>query len=300
MGEINPDGESMSGMPDLMDHSELDKLNLKLWEKIDDKPLSEVSDADILSLVPGIFSSDFEIRNSTIARLNRLGALAAQKLVDILFKNPTDSTLAFQVSAALEEIGKRAVPPLIEALKKINDFKKPTDLTLLESITETLIRLNDKSAVPVLIDYINNINQELQKSVANGNQANGSAEAAGKKPSDFYQTVRLCIHDLLGDLGTREGLDDLLQLLGDGTKRVHVEVIETLRKVGDQRALVPLVRLYPVELTISELGARYIKLTFREIIRREKIAKQGAVFKNMTSEEKETLSKIYPNSRSHG
>lgn len=317
MSGVSSDGESAGGHPALAGSPsefvraydpELDKLNLKLWEKIDDKSPADISETDVLSFLSGVFSSDFEVRTSALSRLSRLGSVAAQRLVDILVKNPTDSTLLFQVTYVLEEIGKRAVPSLIEALKKVNEFKRPTDLTLLENITETLIRLNDKNAVPILISYINNIKEIIHKTQSHNNVSNGSTEPlrdpvkdnTHKKLAEIYQTARLRIHDLLGEMGTREGLDDLLSLLDDGTKRVHEDVIETLGKIGDHRALIPLLRLYPVELTISELGARFIKLTFREIVRREKISRQNSIFKNLSREEKETLDKIFPRLRNHG
>lgn len=295
MSESVTDGESASGdrVSDLIDQGELDKLNLKLWEKIDGKLPSDVSEADVLSLLSGVFSQDFEIRTTALARLNRLGLVAAQRLVDIMIKNPTDSTLVFQITYALEEIGKRAVPPLIEALKKV-ELKKPVDLTMFENITQTLIRLNDKSAVPIIMGYMHEINRELQKAIMAANAATNGLSDNTKKLGEFYHTARLRIHDNLGDMNAREGLDDLLLLLDDGRKRVHVDAIDTLRKVGDHRALVPLLRLYPIELTISELGARYIKLTFREIVRREKVTRQNSIFKHLAPEEKDTLDKLFP------
>lgn len=300
MSESVPDGglASANEIPDLIDQSELDKLNLKLWEKIDGKLPADISETDVLSLLSGVFSSDFEIRTTALARLNRLGQVAAQRLVDVLVKNPTESTMVFQITYALEEIGKRAVPPLLEALKKV-ELRKPVDLTMFENITQTLIRLNDKSAVTILIGYINNINQDVKKIQSANGLSNGHADNA-KKSYEFYQTARMRIHDTLGDMNAREGLDDLLLLLDDGKKRVHVDIIETLRKVGDHRALVPLLRLYPIELTISELGARYIKLTFREIVRREKVTRQNHIFKSLAPEEKDILDKLYPHTKNEG
>jgi len=104
--------------------------------------------------------------------------------------------------------------------------------------------------------------------------------------------ARMKIHCLLGEMNSPVGLDDLLALLGDGTKRVPGDIIETLAKIGNRNALVPLVRMYPVESEISELGARYIKETCRAIIRREKLSKSDPLFDKLTEPEKDNLNKI--------
>jgi len=300
MGEI-PDGETVRAVTHALTQDELDKLNLKLWEKFDEKELTEISQADVQSLVKGIFSTDYEVRQVALSRLIRLGVVAANHLVDLLVKNPTDSTMVFEVTYALEEIGKRAVPPLLETLKKIEDFKQPPDLTLLETITDTLDRLNDRSAIPILAQYLTNIKKALQKSeeeTKSANKTNGHGTLSQERKT-LYNLVRLKIHELLGDFNAPDGLDDLLTLLGDGTKRVHEDIIETLGKVGDQRALAPLIRLYPIEQNISELGGRYIKNTFREIVRRNKISRNHNLFKNLSAEEKATLDKIFPRLRNN-
>lgn len=289
-----------------VDPGELDKLNLKLWEKIEETP-AEISEEEVNSLILNVFSTDYEVRSQALVRLSRLGPVAAQRLIDILVKNPTDSTKAFQVTYALEEMGKKAIPPLLETLKKTNDFKHSADITLLENLTEALIRLNDKNAVPVLMQHLNFVKQNLQpgqnprqetqpaKSEDTKGTSNGNNQT--QKRRELYQIARLRIHSLLGELASKEGLDDLLLLLGDGAKRVHEDIIETLAKIGDRRALVPLLRLYTIEQNISELGARFIKLTFREIIRRDKVSKNESIFKKLTKEEKDNLHNMFPRQR---
>ncbi|MBI4713534.1 MAG: hypothetical protein HY762_09605, partial [Planctomycetes bacterium] len=116
-----------------------------------------------------------------------------------------------------------------------------------------------------------------------------------------YQSARLTIHRLLGELGAPEGLDDLLLLLGDGTKRVHEDVLETIAKIGNRNALVPLIRLYSVEANISEYGTRHIKAACRDIMRREKIAPSDKLFQQLPQQEKEALKNIlYRNRKNVG
>ncbi|MBI4712045.1 MAG: hypothetical protein HY762_01865, partial [Planctomycetes bacterium] len=123
--------------------AESDKLNLKLWEKCDNKNIGEVdlSDTEIQSVLDSIFSEDFATRQITIDRLNKAGDIVAKYLVNTLVNNTTNETLIFQITYALEIIGKPAVPPLIEALKQINELKNPVTIDLLENIVETLVRI---------------------------------------------------------------------------------------------------------------------------------------------------------------
>jgi hypothetical protein len=90
-------------------------------------------------------------------------------------------------------------------------------------------------------------------------------------------------------------------MLGDGYKRIREGVIDALAKIGDKRALVPLIRLYNLELDISYSGAKNIKHAFREIVRREKILPRDPVFEDITHQERLTLEKfLYPKLRSNG
>lgn len=279
---------------------ELDQL--KLWEKIEEKKThTKISETELNRLIDDIFSSDFELRSQAINELNRLDQVAVKFIVDALVKNPMDSSITFRLTYVLEEIGKKAIPYLLESLQKINQIKTLVDLSNLENITETLIRLNDRSSVPILLRYLDQVKQQLKEL----QQTTGELSVFMKAPSEnqmkkmeFYEVVRLKIHTLLGEMDAKDALDDLLLLLGDGTKRIHVDIIETLAKIGDSRALVPLLRLYLIEQNISEMSARFIKFAFREIVRREKIDKNHEIFKTLSSEEKDILDKIFPRSGS--
>lgn len=289
-----PDGSAESARPT----AESDQWNLQLWEKCEDKDAGQLqlSEAEIQTILDSIFAEEFAVRQQNIGKLIRLGPVLARHLVDTLVRHTTNNTLLFQITYALEVIGKPAVKPLMEAMNNIGELKDTLDVAKLENISETLIRINDKSAAPLLAQRIKLANNEIGRITQS---ANGSAQnnASLQKKIGFYHSVRLKLHDLLGKMKATDAIDDLLLLMGDGRKRVHEDVIETLSKVGDKRALVPLIRLYSVEMGVSELGARYIKLTCREIIRREKVAKSDSIFKELTADEKKVLDDIFPGHR---
>ena len=287
------------------------QLNLPLWnshnQKLDDT--KTLTDSEIQTILQNLFSEDYTTRQKIIAYLNINQHVIIKPLVEMLVKNTTHQTLIFQVTYALEVIGKSAVPVLREALMKINEIKTPRDVAQMENISETLIRIpirndvspdgNNKNGPTVLNGYLRDIKSridEINKTAGQDNSRSAKDECwwssdLGKK-MEFYQMARMKIHCLLGEMNSTIGFDDLLALLGDGTKRVPGDIIETLAKIGNKNALVPLIRMYPVESEISELGARYIKETCRAIIRREKLSKSDLLFDKLTEPEKDTLNKI--------
>lgn len=290
---------------------EIKQLGLPLWDKGIKKLSDEqiLSESDIQLIIQHLFSNDYETRQKSIAYLNINQHVVTRPLVELLVKNITHQTLIFELTYALEVIGKFAVPVLLEALNQVHEIKTPMDELMIENICETLIRINDKDtgAVPVLLRHlqdtkvkIEQINKTIEQNVSHQNEnsaphtheAHQGSDTSSRKKLDFYQMVRMKLHYLLGEMNSTAGLDDLLELLGDGNKRVTGEIIETLGKIGNKNALIPLIRLYPIEAEVSELGARYIKLTCREIIRREKILKSDRIFDNLNGSEKDNLDKI--------
>lgn len=288
-----------------------DQLSLKFRDKADEKEVAgKVSEDEIQTLLSNIFSPDYETKETALSNLRKAAQPAAQCLVNILVKDPTDATATFQIIYALEEIGKTAIAPLLDALKQIEDFKKPADIARLANIAEALIRLNDKSAAGYLVQQINKVGQETKRILGQGNNSSAAKTSTGngrelnldtatRKKLELHQTAQLKIHSLLGEMGIKEGMNDLLFLLGNGRNRVHSDIIEALSKIGDKKSLVPLIRLYSIESNISELGARFIKFTFREIVRREKTSKTDPVFNRLSSEERENLDKLFPRQRNN-
>ncbi|MDI6732355.1 MAG: hypothetical protein QME51_00090 [Planctomycetota bacterium] len=298
------------------------QLNLPLWNEPnkrldrDDK----LTDEEIQTILHNLFSEDYTTRQKIIAYLNINQHVITGPLVDLLVKNTTNQTLIFQVTYAIEVIGKLAVPYLIDALNKTPEIKNQLDIAHVENIVETLIRINDKNASTILLKYLQNIKEKTEQltraieqprnnrdSVAtpqvsgkgNGNNNGGEKPLPEQKSSlakklEFYQMARIKIHWLMGEMNSSEGLNDLLDLLGDGNRRVPGDVIETLGKIGNKNALSSLIRLYAKESNISELGARYIKETCRTIIKREKLSKSDPIFESLNDAERETFNKILP------
>ena len=100
------------------------------------------------------------------------------------------------------------------------------------------------------------------------------------------------------EFGEKGGLDDLIEMLGDGRKRVRDGVVEAVTRIGDRRTLVPLVRLYDIDEHVTFSGAQFIKEAIREIARREHVTPEDKLFKDLAPAERAALDRVFPKSKS--
>ena len=234
--------------------------------------------------IKDLLSDDYAVRAASISELGKYGQAAAEALVDALLKKQDHPHALTNFSDALAEIGKPSLNVILHAFSHILEVKDPRDVYLLESFVDLLSVLHDRRAVAPLLEQLAKLNRV---SAANGD----------RQLQNCCESGRIRIHRLLADLGEKGGLEDLLSMLGDGRKRVRDGVVETLHRVGDRRALVPLLRLYDIEEHVSCSGAQFIKEAIREIARRERVTPEDRLFKDLTAEEKASLEHVFPKAR---
>lgn len=231
-----------------------------------------------------LLNEDSLLTTEAISELEKYGEEAARVLVETLFKKSSQPELHDNLTTALEEIGKPSVNALIHALGHITEIKNPEAVYLLESIVETLGKIKDKHAFAPILEQIDKLNKAVKR--------NHNAALV-----DISEAAKTRIHLILSENGIRDGLEDLLAMLGDGKSRVREGIIEAVAKIGDNRALTPLLRLYEIETPVSFSGAQQIKTAFKEIVKKYNVDINDRVFKTITVQEKATLEKIYPKLR---
>ncbi|MBI2931027.1 MAG: HEAT repeat domain-containing protein [Planctomycetes bacterium] len=239
---------------------------------------------EIQKHVQDLYSEDFAIRAESISELEKFGKAAAEAIVNSLITKSPQLNALLSFTKALEEIGKPAVNVIIHALDHIQDVRTPEEVYVLEGFVETLGRLGDRRAVPTLAQQLDKLNAAIAR-----NHNKGLVEAC--------TAAKVRIQLILSELGSKAGLEDLLQMLGDGRRRVRDGVVESLGRIGDRRALIPLVRLYAVEDDVSLANAEDIRDAFRQIMRREHIACDDGVLRELNPEDQVTLEKLLPKAR---
>lgn len=239
---------------------------------------------EIQKHIKELLSDDYTVRAASITELGKYGQDAAEALVDTLIRKSDQPHLLANFSDALAEIGKPSTGVILHALTHIVEVKRPQDVYLLESLIDLLGRLHDRRANSSLLEQLAKLNRAIKRN-------------HDKQLVNCCEAAKVRIHQTLIDLGEKGGLEDLLETLGEGRKRVRIGVVDALARVGDRRTLMPLVRLYDIEEHVSYAGAQLIKEAIREIARREHVTAEDRLFKELTAAERSILERIFPKSK---
>lgn len=230
--------------------------------------------------IKDLTSDDYEVRAASVRMLGKFGEEAAEALVDTLIKKPDHPALT-NFSDALAQIGKPSINVILHGFTHIQEIRKVEDVYLLESFVELLAPIAERRVAAPLLDQLAKLDRRMKKN-------------HDKQVTHCCEAAKIKIHRILAGLGEKGGLDDLLAMLGDGRKRVRDGVVDALTRVGDRRAIVPLVRLYDIEEHVSFSGAQFIKEALREIARREHVQADDKMFKDLSPAERAILEKVMP------
>src|SRR5882672_154264 len=231
-----------------------------------------------------LLSDDFTVRAASMTSLEKYGADAAEAIVDALVRKPAERNALTSFSEALAEIGKPSLNVILHALGHIAEVRRAEDAYLIENFVDVLLSLRDHRAGRPLFDQLAKLNAAIKRN--HNPQLVHCCELAKVK-----------IHHALVEFGEKAGLDDLIEMLGDGRKRVRDGVVEAVARIGDHRALVPLVRLFDIDEHVTFSGAQFIKEAIREIARREHVTPDDRMFKNLNVSERAVLDRVFPKSK---
>lgn len=243
-----------------------------------------VDEKTVRECVQKFITADYFTRTNLLPVIESATKTSAEIVTSMILKNNAVDALD-DLTYLLEEIGKPAVEPLVAAIQKI-EIKKSYDVYALERMVDTVRRLNGKSVYPVIAQQVDKLNAVM------------SAQPNSPLASLCYDT-KAGIHKVLADAGEKSKLEDLLLMLGDGNKKVRTEIIEAIGKVGNERALIPLIRIYAQFTTESSWLSNLIRDVFKEICKREKISPDSPVFGNLTPSEMKALQKMLPKFKSN-
>jgi len=234
--------------------------------------------------IKDLLSDDYKVRAASVSELGKYGEDAAQAIVESLIRKADHPHALTNFADALAEIGKPSLNVLLHALTHLVEAKRVQDVYLLESFVELLGLLRDRRATGPLLEQLVKLDRAIKRN--HDKQLVHCCEAAKVK-----------IHRILIGFGEKGGLSDLLDMLGDGRKRVRDGVVDGVTRIGDRRALVSLVRLYDIEEHVSFSGAQFIKEAIREIARREKVTADDRLFRDLTAAERAALERVFPRSK---
>lgn len=253
-------------------------------EKHSSAVIAPADKEEIRKHVKELLSDDFSVRAASISSLEKYGAVAAEAIVDALVRKSAEPHALTNFSDALAEIGKPSINVILHALNHIVEVKRSEDVYLIENFIDILTLLRDRRAAATLLEQLGKLNAAIRR--------NHNAQLV-----HCCELAKVKIHRALADFGEKGGLDDLLVLLGDGRKRVRDGVVEAVTRIGDRRALVPLVRLYDIDEHVTFSGAQFIKEAIREIARRERVTPDDKLFKDLAPVERAALDRVFPKAK---
>jgi HEAT repeat protein len=246
--------------------------------------LAPAKKEEIRKHVKELLSDDFSVRAASMSSLEKYGADAAEAIVDALVRKPEEPHALTSFSGALTEIGKPSINVILHALNHIVEVKRAEDAYLIENFVDVLVSLRDRHAAAPLLAQLAKLNAAIKR--------NHNAQLV-----HCCELAKVKIHRALVEFGEKGGLEDLLEMLGDGRKRVRDGVVEVVTRIGDRRALVPLIRLFDIDEHVTFSGAQFIKEAIREIARREHVTPEDKLFKDLTAEERAALDRVFPKSK---
>ncbi|MBI4565503.1 MAG: hypothetical protein HY716_12485 [Planctomycetes bacterium] len=234
---------------------------------------------EIRKHIKDLTSEDYAVRSESASGLEKFGQRGAEVLAETLLTKPMPHQFLRSFEEALEEIGKPCLPAVLRGLSQIREIRKREDVYLIELFVEVLSNVGDRRVATIVAAQLGKLNRRIKHN-------------HDRLLTDVCVAAKVRLHGVLAGLDSAAGLDDLLGMLGDGRRRVPDGLVAAVEKVGDRRALVPLIRLYRIEEVVTFSGAQLIKTTIREIMRRERITAKDRVFKDLNPEERAVLEKL--------
>lgn len=224
-----------------------------------------------------ILSSDYLARIEAAGQLKTYGKEAADAILQMLLK-ANDVSAFPALTHALEEIGRPAGESIYGALESL-DIRRERDVYLAECLIGVLRQIHERRASPVVARMIDKFNAVIER---NGNSVLVAV----------CQHAKLKAHTVLGEMGDRSRVGDLIRQVEKDHRLINPSIIEVLADMGEKRALVPLLKLLASvdSLAIQEDAVEAI----REIAKREKMSAEDPFFAKLAKSDRVLLVRVFP------
>ncbi len=191
----------------------------------------------IETLRKSALQGDILLRSAATEALGRIGAPAVDDLITFV-ANREDGLLEFWASTALARIGGPAVDPILTALKKSRDWRVKWRLIGI------LGEIGDSRAIGPLIAELRSASPLLMSRAARTLAGLGVAAVAPLiEQFRGADTLReITVADALVEIGPA-AVEPLIATLADADADVRRQAAQTLGKLGDPRAVEPLLGL---------------------------------------------------------
>lgn len=206
------------------------------------------------------------------------GSLAAKVLIKKIFEMPDTTPISFHARLIIEKMGYKSISTfkwLFETFEQFDDFKQ---VVLLQDLITIIAQRKYSALAKPLINLLHRMNVFIEK------------QSDKNKRREFI-LIKSEIHFALSTYGCRDAVDDMKAVMGDGTTRQYLPLIEAMITIGDKDFLIPLINQFQAYKNFNR-PLRTVKRAFRAIVRREKIKPMDPIFDKLSDHQKKNLGLI--------
>ena len=221
--------------------------------------------AGLRQLLADLAVNDYATWNDAVRRLAARGAAAVEPLVDEMRRRSHDPEYCTRAGMVLRAMGPQRARAVTEAL---------------ETVEEPL-------PLQVLVDVIGAFGQHRMihglKSLIDRIAASPAPDGNGMDP---MQRVRAKAHLELARIGSRVAVEDLRQALRDRDRRIEIEMLAAVEKIGKPEEIFDLLRAHRYE---DRFMKERIADVIRAITKRERLRRSHPTFASLSPESRRVL-----------
>ena len=221
------------------------------------------------ALLRELASPDYAVWNEALHRLACAGPTASEAIVTEMRRRAGDPEYCTRAGMALKALGPRRVRGLAEALDTVDE---PLPLQVLVEVAGTI---GEKSLIYRLKSVIERVAPR--------------SDAAWPSRFDTMQRVRAKAHFELARIGSRVAIQDLQTILADSERRLPLEVLGAVERIGKKDEIPLLLRSY---LREDPFTRGRIAAVVRTILKRERIRRNSIALRSLSAELRRALEGI--------
>lgn len=223
----------------------------------------------IEALVRELAANDYAKWNDALHRLASAGPAASEAIVAEMRRRSGDPEYCTRAGMALKALGPRRVRGLGDALDTVDE---PLPLQVLVEVAGTV------GEKPLIYRLKSVIDRVAPKS-----------DGAGPSRFDTMQRVRAKAHLELARIGSRVAIQDLQSILADVDRRLPLEALAAVEKIGKKDEIPLLLRAY---LREDSFTRGHVAAVVRAILRRERIRRNSVALRSLPAELRRALDGI--------
>ena len=252
-----------------------------LRRRLDKDPVPEIAKAEPVAhgvvsedgepatgrLLADLASDDYGTWDRAVHRLTARGATVVEPLVDEMCRRSQDPEYGMRSGMVLRAMGPRRGRKVADLLERV---REPLPLSIL---VEVIGSYRVHAMTYRLADVIEALAERRAKPVSDGS-------------ADLLERVRAKAHLELAKIGSRVAIQDLREALGNGRRRIEMEMVAAVELVGKRDELLDLLRAWRHEDTFMR---NRIADAVRTVMRRERIRRNSVALRSLGEDHRATI-----------